>query len=71
MKDRTMNSASKLHLPGNKLSVCGYGVRKEFILHFSFILAEKLGDISAFPDCRGSSCYCTRTRDEIWIEAPA
>lgn len=36
MQDKTMNSASNLLFSGNKLTACEYGVRKEFLLNFSY-----------------------------------
>lgn len=36
MQDRTMNSGSKLHFSGNKLTVCEYVVRKEFLPNFRY-----------------------------------
>lgn len=43
MQDRTMNSASKLHFSGNKLTVCEYGVGKEFLLNFSYSFWQIFG----------------------------
>lgn len=44
------------------------GSENKFFL-ISAMYFDRYGDISAFLYCRGSSCCCMKTRDEIWIEA--